>query len=110
MSPLAMIHKIAFASISEVEILESVASSGDSIEFFELTNIGCFDTVDFCGGGDLEQAQRGIDEVLDGYGIAHTSWQKIDLPKEWADREGCVRYRWTNGVVHFDVYDCTGAI
>lgn len=109
-SPIAMMNKIAFASVSESEILSAVASSGNSLEFFDLTNIGCFPDVDFCGGGDFEKAKREIDAVLNGYGITFSPWQKINLPKEWADREGCVRYRWTNSIVHFDVLDCTKAI
>ena len=109
-SPIAMMNKIAFASVSEGEILSAVAKSGDSVEFFELTNIGCFDGVGFCSGLSLAKAQQEVNEVLDEYGIVFAPWQKIDRPKEEYDREGCVRYRWTNGVVHFDVYDCTGAI
>lgn len=103
-SPISMLTEIAYRDVTEQECLTAVANSQQSVEFFELTNIGCFPAIDFYGQYPMKRAQSEIDAVLASYGIAYSQWEVSDMEAEPYDYPGERRVRRSNGVVHFDVH------
>lgn len=103
-SPLSMMAKIRNAGRTEAEILRSVAESGNSVEFFTLTNVDCFRDVPSYPATAI---QEGVDATLRQYGIRFFDWTRTDLPNE-APYQNMERYLLSNGVVHIEMGKTTG--
>ena len=101
-SPISMLAQIGTRNNSEESTLRTVANGNCSVEFFELTNMGCFPHIDFYGQSALPL--EAVDAALDGYGISYSPWTQGDLPSEKSDPKGSKRQKVSNGVVHFGIY------
>jgi hypothetical protein len=102
-SPISMLNAVANRGRTEQEILSAIAESGQSVEFFMITNSGCFADIDFCGGTqeELAVAQGQIDDVLDGYNIPYGPWVESLDTEETYIRHGDRHVIASNGVIHF---------
>lgn len=93
--------------LTEQQILQGLATRSASAEFFDLTNLGCFEGVRVRRGEPIGGLPSQIDAVLEKYGIPFGSWEKTQLPPKISDRR-IDRFRWSNGVVHVDLAQATG--